>query len=84
MKAIEYVTEISPDGHFSLPPEMLQTLNLKANSTVRVLIFHKEEAEKKGLARFCGKWQDERSADEIVAEIYASRRKNNRTDGVTL
>jgi hypothetical protein len=35
-----------------------------------------EKPKKKGLARFCGKWQDEREAEEIVTEIYGDRLKN--------
>lgn len=42
------------------------------------------EPPKKGLARFCGKWQDERDPDEIIAEIYADRQKNIRSEKVVL
>lgn len=28
-------------------------------------------APKRSLARFCGQWQDERDAEDIIAEIYA-------------
>lgn len=39
---------------------------------------------KKGLARFCGRWKDEREADEIVTEIYKDRQRNTRSERVIL
>ncbi len=39
-----------------------------------------EENQEDDLAQFCGKWQDNRSADEIVSEIYAERERNIRSD----
>ncbi len=32
--------------------------------------------KKSGLSRFCGKHQDERDAEDIVADIYSERKKN--------
>ena len=36
------------------------------------------------LSRFCGKWQDDREAEEIVAQIYADRAKNMRSEKIGL
>lgn len=83
MKAIEYVTTVSEDGRFSLPPDLLHELDLRGDDKVRVLLLVEETkpADASPLSRFAGRWQDERDADEIIAEIYADRAKNIRTDG---
>jgi excisionase family DNA binding protein len=44
----------------------------------------KDKRKKKELAYFCGKWQDERDADDIVAEIYADRLNNTRSERITI
>ena len=72
MKVIEYTTEISPDGRFTLPPTIVRSMNLTAHTQVRILVLY-EEIPPKSLERFSGRWQDTRSADEIVADIYAER-----------
>ena len=42
------------------------------------------ETEKKDqnddICQFCGKWQDDRGAEEIVSQIYTDRTKNVRSD----
>ena len=42
------------------------------------------ETEKKDqnddMSQFCGKWQDDRGAEEIVSQIYKDRAKNVRSD----
>jgi hypothetical protein len=81
MKVVEYTTEISPDGRFTLPPTIMRSMNLTARTQVRVLLLY-EEMPPKSLERFGGRWQDTRSADEIVAAIYAERQSNLRTDEV--
>jgi predicted ATPase len=40
-----------------------------------------EKELQKSLNEFCGKWQDQRDADEIISEIYADREKNISTSG---
>ena len=40
----------------------------------------KSQTEKRGLARFSGRWRDDRSAEEIVSEIQAGRARNRRSD----
>lgn len=82
MKAIEYTTEIRPDGTFNLPPLLLRDLQLRDRVQIRVLLLFEEPRSRK-LARFAGHWQDERSADQIVADIYAGREQNSRMAGVT-
>ncbi len=39
-----------------------------------------EEDQDDDQTQFCGKWQDNRSADEIVSEIYAERERNIRSE----
>jgi len=84
MQAIEYTTNVSPTGHFLLPPEILEKLHLKQKSKIKFLLLYEEETEKKGLNRFCGKWQDDKNPDEIINEIYESRSKNYRSEGSRL
>jgi len=43
-----------------------------------------KEDQNDDLSRFCGKWQDDRNAQEIVSQIYADRRKNLRSEKVVL
>ena len=78
MKKNEYIAKVLPDGHLSLPPTLASKLSLKVNSKVRVLII--PDTSKSGLNRFCGKWQDKRSAEDIVSEIYTEREKNKRSE----
>jgi len=36
------------------------------------------------MSQFCGKWQDDREAEEIIAQIYADRAKNMRSEKIGL
>jgi hypothetical protein len=38
MKVIEYVAEILPDGHLSLPAEVREQLNLSAHRHIKVTL----------------------------------------------
>lgn len=84
MNAIEYTTRITPDGNISLPPSILYDLNLEKHTRVRVLLLFEETTKASRLSRFAGKWQDERSADEIVTIVYSERQRNERAREVTL
>ena len=79
MNKIEYIAEVLPDSHLSLPSRLAKQLNLKVNSKVRILLIP-DEHEKKGINCFFGKWQDERDADDIVSDIYKERKINIRPD----
>lgn len=37
----------------------------------------RQEKTRKWLESFAGKWEDGRSADEMIADIYASRKSSN-------
>lgn len=74
MKIFEYTTENLPDGHIPIPEGILKKLNLKTHSKIRISI-SRIENQKKGLAYFGGKWQDDRDADEIAEDIYESRKR---------
>jgi hypothetical protein len=43
-----------------------------------------EQDQDDDLSRFCGKWQDDRDAEEIVSQIYADRAKNIRSEKAAL
>lgn len=83
MEIYEYIAEILPDGHLSIPEAILKQLNLKSHSKLRISILP-IEAKKPDLSRFAGKWQDEREASEIVEEIYESRKMNTRSERIKL
>jgi predicted aspartyl protease len=83
VKTISCTAELTPDGQLILPPEVVKELNVKSKATRRIIIFN-EKKSKKSLSEFCGKWQDQRDADEIIAEIYAHREKNYRSDRFNL
>ncbi|MDA3917971.1 MAG: hypothetical protein PF690_13505 [Deltaproteobacteria bacterium] len=73
MKAVEYTTTISEKGVLPLPKEILQELNIMKNSKIKVVLLYEGEPGKKDLARFCGKWQDERDAHTIIKETIPWR-----------
>ncbi|MCB9503931.1 MAG: hypothetical protein H6696_18565 [Deferribacteres bacterium] len=82
MKKIEYIAEVLPDLHLSLPEDIIQLLNLTAHSKLRVQI-QPEHGLKRDLSYFCGKWQGN-DAQDIVQDIYNSRKRNNRSDNFEL
>ncbi len=43
-----------------------------------------KENQDDDLSQFCGKWQDDRDAEEIVSQIYADRAKNVRSEKAAL
>ena len=73
----EYIAKVLPNGHLSLPLTIVSRLNLKIHSKIRILIL--SDTEKSGLNRFCGQWQNERDAEDIVSEILTECHKNNRS-----
>jgi len=83
VKTISCTAELTPDGQLILPPEVVKELNVKSKAIRRIIIFN-EKKSKKNLSEFCGKWQDQRDAEEIIAEIYAHREKNYRSDRFNL
>lgn len=82
MKTINCEAELLPDGHLVLPPEVVKQIKAKSNKrpTKRRIIIFTDEPRQHHLSRFCGKWQDDRNADEIIAEIRADRDKNLRSE----
>ncbi len=74
----EYIAKVLPDGHLSLPQKLASRLGLKVNSKIRILIIPDNEID--GLTRFCGKWQDESEAEDIISEIYSGREQNTRSE----
>ncbi len=82
MKTISCIAELLPDGKMILPPDAFRKMNMKPYSKVRIIIMG--ETRKGDLNQFCGKWQDDRDADEIIAEIYSDRLKNIRSERIKL
>jgi len=66
----------------SLEDQLKLTELIFAN--LKTALSRRSEAEKEGqnddLSQFCGKWQDDRDAEEIVSQIYADRAKNIRSE----
>jgi hypothetical protein len=79
VRAISCTAKVMPDGRLALPPEVVKQLNVKRKKTRRIIIFT-DKAPREDLSRFCGRWKDDRDADEIIREIYADRDKNCRSD----
>ena len=80
MKAVEYITEITPEGRINLPMEMLRNLTANQRTPVRVLLLFEETPPPTQLPRFAGRWQDDRPAEVIVAEVRESRNGNLRSE----
>ena len=80
MKAIEYITEITPEGRIDLPAETLRGLAVHERTSVRVLLLFEEKLLPTPLPRFAGRWQDSRTAEAIVAELRESRNNNLRSE----
>ena len=76
MKTIRCNAELTPEGQLILLPEVIKQLDVKRKAKRRIIIFDEKESHK-CLSEFCGKWQDQRDADEIISEIYADREKKS-------
>jgi hypothetical protein len=83
MKTINCTAKLLPDGYLLLPPDVLKKIKKKKNAAHRIIILN-TDTPKKGLSRFCGRWKDDRDADEIVSEIFKDRIDNNRSDRINL
>ncbi len=57
-------------------------------ANLKTALSRQSETEKEDrndeLSQFCGKWQDDRDAEEIVSQIYADRAKNVRSEKAAL
>lgn len=85
MKAIQCEVKVLPDGHLLLPAEIAEQIKPKTDTkTTRRIIILNEKTQSHRLSRFCGKWQDDRDADDIIAEIMVSRSNNVRSDKIDL
>ncbi|MFQ6071679.1 MAG: hypothetical protein ACE5KT_03120 [Methanosarcinales archaeon] len=61
----KFETEVLPDGIIKLPREYKEL----EEQHVEVIILKKDSKE----TGFCGKWQDSKTADEIIKKIYKER-----------
>ncbi|MCK5148673.1 hypothetical protein KAR48_18105 [bacterium] len=83
MKTFEYIAEILPDGHLSIPKAVIKRFKLAPHSKLRISILPFEN-KKKSLSRFTGKWQDDRETSTTVKEIYKLREENRRSERMKL
>jgi len=83
LKAINCTAEFTPEGQLILPPEIVKRLKMDRITARRIIILDENKSGEK-LTDFCGKWQEQRDADEIIAEIYADREKNFRSGKFSL
>ena len=80
MQTYQFETEILPKGIIRLPKEY----DLLKLHKVKVIMIEKDELEKtqardkKLFWDSFGSWQDERSADEIIKDIYEARKSSKR------
>ena len=81
VNTIDCEAGILPDGHLLPPPEVVERMKFTADARTirRVIIFedHDSQSPPNRLSRFCGKWKDDRDADDIISEIMEGRQKNN-------
>ncbi len=82
MEKIKYIGKVLPDGHLSLPANIIKQLKLKTNSKLKVQIEPEKKAEQ-NLSRFCGQWEGD-DVEDIVNDVYKYRNKNIRSDHITL
>ena len=66
------IVEVLEDGKLALPNDTVAALDLKLGSRIRIVILIEDTVDHE-LERFCGAWQDDCDADDIIADIYASR-----------
>jgi hypothetical protein len=83
MNSISCTAELLPGGQLILPPNIIKRLHVTAKTTRRIIILN-AKPKNKNLNQFCGKWKDDRDADEIISEIYANRQQNYRSDRFSL
>jgi len=87
VNTIDCEAKVLPDGHLMLPPEVAQRIKFTAGTWTirRVIIFEEEtKAPTNRLSRFCGKWKDDRDADDIIAEVMEGRQQNSRSESMDL
>jgi len=72
---IEYKAKILSDGHLSLPDNIKERLHLKSDDIVKVIVTKvvNRKPSERFLATF-GSWEAKRTAEEIIEDIYGSRR----------
>ena len=73
---IEYKAKILSDGHLSLPDNIKERLHLKSDDIVKVIVTKvvNRKPSERFLATF-GSWEDKRTAEEIIEDIYGSRKE---------
>ncbi len=75
-------------GIYALSPDEQLKLAEIIFANLKTALSRQSETEKKEqndeLSQFCGKWQDDRDAEEIVSQIYADRAKNVRSEKIVL
>ncbi len=83
MRSFEFIAEVCSTGEITLPRAVAQSLPPSTPVEVRLQSLV-EETPRPGLQEFRGHWQDDRDAEQIVAEIYADRLANRRSERAVL
>ena len=83
VEKFEYITEISPNGYLPVPDDIIKKINTDSHTKLHISIFPME-IKKKKLSWFTGKWQDNKTADEIVDMIYSDRNQNIQSQKINL
>lgn len=81
MPTIEYKAKVLADGHLSCPESVRERLRLEEGAEVKVVVEIEDSREilekgtglTKEYTGLCGIWKDDRSTEEIIADIYSSR-----------
>jgi len=81
MATVEYKAKLLPDGHLSCPENVRKKVRLEEGSEVKVIMeienrretLEKEKGATSEDTGLCGIWKDDRSAEEIIKDIYSSR-----------
>ncbi len=83
MSTINCTAELLPNGHLVLPKSIVDLLGIKTKTQRRIIILD-ENPPKKTLSQFCGQWQDDRDADDMVAQMREERENNRRSESFSL
>jgi len=84
-KSVAFEGKILEDGHLSVPQRLKHKLNLKRGDIVNAVIRSVKDRKNswKELLKLAGTWKDTRSVEEIIKDIYESRKSSMRlTEGL--
>lgn len=81
MKTINYSAKVLPDGHLSLPKEIIEKLGLAINSTVEVTL--KLDRKRERARNAFGAWSEREDIKDGVVYVSKMREEwNNRSERI--